>query len=120
MEPDDDLWRCLVHPLQLNRISHIAQEFTNLPHVDIYEELGGKLGMQQQQGILQETWGESRWDEIVHALRQGGGDPVTPSTWCRTHQEQRQCDAQWAGQCQNKTTPSTLVRRNLASHIHGA
>ncbi len=82
MEPDDDLWRCLVHLPQLHCISHIALEFTNLPHVNIQVELGGKLGMQQQQGILQETWGESRWEEIVCAPRQGGGDPVTPPTRC--------------------------------------
>jgi hypothetical protein len=86
MEPDDDLWECLVHPLQLHRISHMAQEFINLPHVDIQRELGGKLDVQQQQGILQETWGESRWKEIVRGLRQGGGDPVTPPTRRRTHQ----------------------------------
>jgi hypothetical protein len=50
----------------------------------------------------------------------GGGDPVTSLTWRQTHQEQCQCDAQRAGQYQNKTTPSMLVRRNLASNIHGA
>jgi hypothetical protein len=120
MEPDDDLWRCLVHPPQLHRIPHIAQEFTNLPHVVIHGELRGKLGMQQQQGILQEIWGESRWEEIVRAPRQGGGDPVTPPTWRRTYQEQRPRDAQWVGRYQNKMTPSTPVRRNLASHIHRA
>ncbi len=75
--------------------------------------------MQQQQGILQETWGDSRWEEIVRAPRQGGGDPVTPPTWCWTHQEQHRRDAQQAGRYQNKMTPSMLVRRNLASHIHG-
>jgi hypothetical protein len=35
MEPDDDLWGCLVHPPQLQRIFHMAREHTNLPHVDI-------------------------------------------------------------------------------------
>jgi hypothetical protein len=80
MKPDDDLWGCVVHPLQLHRISHIAWEFINLPSLDIQGELGGKLGVQQQQGILQETWGESWWEEIVHGLRQGGVDPVTPPT----------------------------------------
>jgi hypothetical protein len=37
-------------------------------------ELGSKLSMQQQQGILQEAWGESQWKEIVGGPRQGGGD----------------------------------------------
>jgi hypothetical protein len=69
-------------------ILHIAWEFINLPHVDIQGEHGGKLGVQQQQGTLQETWGESRWEEIVRGPRQGGGDTVTPLTRCRTHQEQ--------------------------------
>ena len=46
MEPDNDLWGCLVHPPQLQRISHMAQEYTNLPHLDIQGEFGGKLGMQ--------------------------------------------------------------------------
>jgi hypothetical protein len=71
MELDDNLWGCLVHPPQLHCISHIAWESTNLLHMDIQGELEGKLGMQQQQGILQETWGESWWEEIVRALRQG-------------------------------------------------
>jgi hypothetical protein len=88
MEPEDDLWGCLVHSPQLHRISHIAWEFTILPHMDIQGELKGKLGVKQQQGILQETWGESRWEEIVHAPRQGGSEPVTPLTQRRTHQEQ--------------------------------
>jgi hypothetical protein len=56
----------------------------------------------------------------VRGPRQGGGDPVTPPTHRRTHQEQRQRDAQWAGRYRNKMTPSMLVRRNLASYIHGA
>jgi hypothetical protein len=97
IEPDDDLCECLVHPPQLHCISHIAQEFINPLHVDIQGELGGKLGVQQQQGFLQETWGESRWEEIVHGPRQGGGYPVTPLTHRRTHHKQHQCDAQWAG-----------------------
>jgi hypothetical protein len=59
MEPDDDLWGCLKHPLQLHCISDIAREFINLAHLDLQGELGGKLGVQQQQGILQETWGDS-------------------------------------------------------------
>jgi hypothetical protein len=65
MEPDDNLWGCLVHPPQLHRISHIAREFTNLPHMDIQGELGSKLGVQQQQGSVQETWRESQWEDIV-------------------------------------------------------
>jgi hypothetical protein len=80
MEPDDDLWGCLLHPLQLQCISHMAWEYTNLPHVDIQGELGGDLGVQQQQGILQETWKEPRWEALVHAPRQGGVNPVTPPT----------------------------------------
>jgi hypothetical protein len=60
-------------------------------------ELGGKLGMQQQQGILQETWGDSRWEEIVCGPRQGGCDLATPLTQHRTHQEQCQRDAQRTG-----------------------
>jgi hypothetical protein len=83
-------------------------------------EVGGKLGVQQQQGILQETSGELRWEKIVPGLRQGGGEPVTPPTRRRTHQEQHQRDAQQVGRYQNKMTPSMLVRRNLASYIHGA
>jgi hypothetical protein len=55
MEPEDDLWGYLVHPLQLHCISHVAREFINLLHLDIQGELGGKLIVQQQQGILQET-----------------------------------------------------------------
>jgi hypothetical protein len=67
MEPDGALWGGLVHPLQLHCISHIAWKFINLPHVDIQGELGlgGGPGMQQQQEILQQTWGESRWEVIV-------------------------------------------------------
>jgi hypothetical protein len=60
--------------------SHIAWEFTNLLHKDIQGELWGNLGVQQQWGILQETLGESWWEEIVHVSRQEGGDPVTPWT----------------------------------------
>jgi hypothetical protein len=67
MEPDDDLWGCLVHPPQLQHISHMAREHTNLPHVDIQGELGGDPGVQQQQGPVQETWGESQWEVIVRA-----------------------------------------------------
>ncbi len=52
-------------------ISHMEQEYINLPHVDIQGELGGDSGVQQQQGILQETWGESQWEAIVRAPRQG-------------------------------------------------
>jgi hypothetical protein len=55
MEPDDDLWECLVHPPQLHPISQASRELINLLHLDILGELGGKLGMQQQQRILQET-----------------------------------------------------------------
>ncbi len=97
MEPGDDLWGYLVHPPQLQRISHMARKHTNLPPMDIQGELGGNSGVQQQQGILQETWGESRWEVIVHAPIQGGGDPATPPTRRRTHQEQRRRDAQRVG-----------------------
>jgi hypothetical protein len=45
MEPDDNLWVCLVHPPQLQRISHMAREHTNLPHMDIQGELGGDPGV---------------------------------------------------------------------------
>jgi hypothetical protein len=55
MEPDDDLWGCLVHPPQLQCIPHMAWEHTNLPHVDIQGEPGGNPGVQQQQGTVQET-----------------------------------------------------------------
>jgi hypothetical protein len=120
MEPDDDLWGCLVHPLQLHCISKASLEVINLLHLDIQGELGGKLGVQQQQGILQETWGDSWWEQIMRGPRQGGGDPVTPPTRRQTHQEQCQRDAQWAARYQNKTAPTMLVRRNLASYIHGA
>ncbi len=97
MEPDDDLWEQLVHPPQLDCISQASREVINLLHLDIQGELGGELGMQQQQGILQKTWGESWWEEIVCGPKQGGGDPVTPPNWRRTHQEQCQRDAQQVG-----------------------
>ncbi len=118
-EPDDDLWGRLVHPLQLDCISQSSWEVINLLHLDIKGEFWGEVGMQQQQGILQETWGESRWEEIVCGSRQGGGDPVTPPNRRWTHQELYQHGEQWAGQYQNKTTPSMLVRRNLASYTQG-
>jgi hypothetical protein len=35
MEPDDNLWGCLVHPPQLQCISHMAWEHIDLSHVDI-------------------------------------------------------------------------------------
>jgi hypothetical protein len=89
MEPDDDLWGCLAHPSQLHRISHLSREVIILPHLDIQGEFGGKLGMQQQQRISQETWGDSRWEEIVRGPRQGGGDLVTPPNRRWTYQEQR-------------------------------
>ncbi len=56
----------------------------------------------------------------MHAPRQGEFDLATPLTQCRMHQEQRQCDSQWAGHYQNTTISSTLVRRNLASHLQGS
>ncbi len=65
MEPDDDWWEQLVHPLQLHHTSQASREVINFSHLDIQGELGGKFGVQQQHGILQETWGESRWEEIV-------------------------------------------------------
>ncbi len=86
MEPDDDLWGHLVHPPQLDCISQSLRKVINLPHLDMQGEFGGKLGMQQQQGILQETWGESWWEEIVCGPRQGGGDPVTPLNRHWVHQ----------------------------------
>jgi hypothetical protein len=58
MEADDDLWEQLVHPPQLHCISQASREVINLLHLDIQGEFGGKLGVQQQQEILQETWGE--------------------------------------------------------------
>jgi hypothetical protein len=97
MEPDDDRKEQLVHPPQLHCTSQASRELINLPQLDIQGELGGKLGMQQQHGILQETWGESRWEEIVCGPQQEGDDSVTPPTRCHTHQEQRQRDAQCAG-----------------------
>jgi hypothetical protein len=56
----------------------------------------------------------------VHVPQKGEVDLATPPTRCRTHQEQRQRNAQRSGQYQNTTTSSTLVRRNLASHLQGA
>jgi hypothetical protein len=70
-----------VHPPQLHRTSHASREVVNLPHLDVQWELGGKLGMQQQHGTLQETWEESGWEEMVHRPWQERGDPVTPPTW---------------------------------------
>ena len=46
--------RCLVHPPQLQRTSHMARGHTNLTHVDIQGEPGGDPGMQQQRGSIQE------------------------------------------------------------------
>ncbi len=65
MEPDEDLWGCLVHPPQLQCISHMARGHTNLTHVDIQGEPGGDPGVQQQQGSIQEIWGDSQWEKIV-------------------------------------------------------
>jgi hypothetical protein len=48
MEPDDDLWGCLVHPPQLQYTSHMARGYTNLTHMDIQGEPGGDSGVQQQ------------------------------------------------------------------------
>jgi hypothetical protein len=98
----------------------MAREHTNLTHVDIQGEPGGEPNVQQQQGPVQETWGESRWEVIVRVPQQEEVDPATPPTQRWTHQEQHQRDAQQAGRYQNTTTPSMLVRRNLASHLQGA
>ncbi len=68
MEPDDNLWGCLVHPPQLQHVSHTARGHTNLTHVDIEGEPRGDPGVQQQQGSVQKICGESRWEEIVHVL----------------------------------------------------
>ena len=89
MEPDDYLWGCLVHPPQLQCISHMARGHTNLTHMDIQREPEGDPGVQQQQGSVQETWGESWWEEIVHVPQQGEVDLATPLTQRRTHQKQR-------------------------------
>jgi hypothetical protein len=35
MEPEDNLWGCLVHPPQLQRVSDTARGHTNLTHKDI-------------------------------------------------------------------------------------
>jgi hypothetical protein len=94
--------------------------FTNLTHVDIQGEPGDDPGVQQQQGSVQEIWGESRWEEIAHVPRQKEFDLATPPTRHRMHQEQRRHNAQQGGHYQNTTTSSTLVRRNLASHLQGA
>jgi hypothetical protein len=120
MEPDDNLWGCLVRPPQLQHISHMARGHTNLTHVDIQGKPGGDPGVQQQQGSVQETWGESRWEEIVHIPLQGEVDLTTPPTRRQTHQDQRRHNAQQAGRYQNTTTSSTVVRKNLASHLQGA
>jgi hypothetical protein len=77
MEPDDDWWEQLVHPPQLHCISQASRQ----------GGLGGKLGLQQQQRILQKTWGESRWEKIICGLQQEGDDPVTPSALHWTQQE---------------------------------
>ncbi len=98
----------------------MARGHTNLTYVDIQGEPGGNVGVQQHQGSVQKTWGESWWEEIVHAPQQGEVDLTTPWTRCRMHQEQRQRDAQWVGSYQNTTLSSTLVRRNLTSHLQGA
>jgi hypothetical protein len=91
------MWGCLVHSPQLQRISYMAREHTNLLHEDIQGELGGNSGVQQQQGTLQKTWGESRRDLIVHAPRKGAVDPTTSPTQYQMHQEKRQRDAQCVG-----------------------
>jgi hypothetical protein len=61
-------------------ISNMARGHTNLTHVDIQGEPGGDPGVQQQQGSVQETWGESRWEEIVCVPRQGEVYFITPPT----------------------------------------
>jgi hypothetical protein len=58
----------------------MARGHTNLTHVDIQGEPGGDPGVQQQWGSVQEIRGESWWEEIVHAPRQGEVDFATPST----------------------------------------
>ncbi len=65
MEPEDNQWGCLVHPPQLQCIPQTARVYTNLNHEDIQGEPVGDPGVQQQQGSVQEIWGESRWEEIV-------------------------------------------------------
>ena len=65
MEPDDDLWGCLVHLPESQRMTHMARGHTNLTYMDILGEPGGDPGVQQQQGSVQEIWGESQWEEIV-------------------------------------------------------
>jgi hypothetical protein len=52
----------------------------------IQGEPGGDPGVQQQQGSVQETWGESHWEEIVCVPQQGEVDLATPPTQRRTHQ----------------------------------
>ncbi len=56
----------------------------------------------------------------MHVPQQREVDLATPPSRCRTHQEQRRRNAQWAGCYQNTTAPSMTVRRNLASHLQGA
>ncbi len=58
----------------------MARGHTNLTHVDTQGEPGGDPGMQQQQGSVQETWGESGWEEIVRVPWQGEVDLATPPT----------------------------------------
>ena len=48
--------------------------------MDTQGEPGGDPGMQQQQGSVQETWGESGWEEIVRVPWQGEVDLATPPT----------------------------------------
>jgi hypothetical protein len=59
MEPDDNLWGGLVHPPQLQPISHMSREHTNLPHIDIQGKPGGDPGVQQQHKGLYRRHGES-------------------------------------------------------------
>ncbi len=54
-----------MHPMQLDCTFQASREVINLSYLDKQGELGGKLGVQQQQGILQEKWGESQQEEIV-------------------------------------------------------
>jgi hypothetical protein len=67
MEPEDNLWGCLIHRYihHSYNVYLIWQGATNLTHKDIQGEPGGDPGVQQQQGSVQEIWGESRWEEIV-------------------------------------------------------
>ncbi len=51
IEPDNDQWGYLIHPPQLQHISHMAQEHTNLPHMDVQGSQGATQMCNSNRGL---------------------------------------------------------------------